>query len=255
MKKMALIASGVIALATMVLWAPPSEAYYMYSEGEIDGPRGEEPYGYCKTCHGNFLATNSDNSRVIRQDEYVSPTDGKVWDETYAEWDETEPDPEIGLHDVHRHIMLDKLSRSKCSVCHLESGRYPVVLNSSSSTFLEPIGCAGCHGRREDVGNPVAGSDMLSGLSAGLRQHHTNAGVPECKTCHADADPANYTPVGEDVLPPYYTVPNGEFPNKPTDPCNQNRDEDYAGGPRGLDNDGDGRYDMRDSDCTPVAGR
>jgi hypothetical protein len=95
---------------------------------------------------------------------------------------------------------------------------------------LEPISCAGCHGR------PGEGS-------AGLRQHHTNAGVHVCKTCHEDADPALFTPAGEDVLPSYYEVMNDVFVNKPTDPCSQGGDEDYAGGPKGLDNDGDGRYD------------
>ena len=97
----------------------------------------------------------------------------------------------------------------------------------------------------EDAGN----DSIFGGLGAGLRQHHTNAGVTECKTCHADADPVNYTPVGEDVLPPYYFTPDPEFPNKPTDPCNQKGEEDYAGGPKGLDNDGDGSYDMSDFDC------
>lgn len=250
MKKTTLVASGVIALATMILWAPPSEAYSTYSEFKIFGARGvSEPVGNCKTCHGDFQATNEEDSNPSQRDEYVSAGDGKVWNEVYAEWDETEPDDEIGLHDVHRHVMLDKLSRSKCDTCHLSTGRYPVVLNFSATTFLEPIGCVGCHGRQEDAD---AGGE---GLGAGLRQHHTNAGVPVCKTCHEDADPALFTPVGENVLPPNYFAPDPEFPNKPTDPCNQRRNEDYAGGPKGLDNDGDGSYDMADSDCTPVAGR
>ncbi len=110
---------------------------------------------------------------------------------------------------------------------------------------MEPISCGGCHGRNEDAGN----DPISAGLGAGLRQHHTNAGVTECKTCHSDADPANYTPVGENVLPPNYFTPDPEFPNQPTDPCNRHGQEDYAGGRDGLDNDGDGRYDKRDRDC------
>jgi hypothetical protein len=180
------------------------------------------------------------------RDEYISPTDGKRWRENYTEVDETEPDEEIGLHDIHRHIMLDKLSGSRCDTCHTRPpGFYPVFLNSSTATDLEPISCMGCHGRSEDAGN----DSISGGLGAGLRQHHTNAGVTDCKTCHADADPANYTPVGENVLPPFYFTPDPEFPNKPTDPCNQHREEDYAGRRQGLDNDGDGRYDKRDRDC------
>jgi hypothetical protein len=176
------------------------------------------------------------------RDEYISPTDERPWSEIYQELEADEPEEEIGLHDVHRHIMVDRIGRSRCDVCHLESGRYPVVLNFSATTVLEPIGCGGCHGRDEDAG-------IDSGPGAGLRQHHTNAGVTECKTCHADADPANYTPVGEDVLPPNYVLPDDVFLNKPTDPCNPDGEEDYAGGPRGLDNDGDGRYDESDQDC------
>jgi len=252
MRKTILIASGAIALLTLVIWAPPSEAYPTYSEGKVTNPAGDqEAVGNCKACHGHFRATNADNNTPYLRDEYVSPTDGKTWNEVYQEVGNEAPEEEVGLHDVHRHIMLDKIGRSRCSVCHLESGRYPVVLNFSSTTDLEPFSCVGCHGRQEDVGN----DNMSAGLGAGLRQHHTNAGVTECKTCHADADPANYTPVGENVKPPYYFAPNDVFVNKPTDPCSQNRNEDYAGGPRGLDNDGDGRYDMRDADCTPVAGR
>jgi hypothetical protein len=176
------------------------------------------------------------------RDEYISPVAGRTWREIYTEVTATEPELEVGLHDIHRHIMVDKLSSSRCNVCHIQSGRYPVFMSFSATDELEPISCMGCHGRYEDQG-------VNSGLGAGLRQHHTNAGVTECKTCHADADPANYTPVGEDVLPPNYFTPDAEFPNKPTDPCNAHGEEDYAGRSRGLDNDGDGRYDEGDRDC------
>jgi hypothetical protein len=185
------------------------------------------------------------------RDEYISPTDGKRWREIFTSADvpdpgdpPEEPEDEIGLHDIHRHIMLDEDAAdvSGCDTCHLESGRYPVILDFSATDYFEPIGCMGCHGRQEDADNGA-------GLGAGLRQHHTNAGTPVCKTCHADADPANYTPVGEDVLPPFYSTPDDVFLNKPTDPCNQHREEDYAGRRQGLDNDGDGRYDKRDRDC------
>jgi hypothetical protein len=207
------------------------------------------------TCHGQFRATNMDDSRPYLRDEYVSRSDGKTWEEVYQEVEAMEPADEIGLHDIHRHIMLDKFGSSRCNVCHARSdppvgfgGFYPVSLDFSETTDLEPISCMGCHGRNEDD----AAEENLSsvgGRGAGLRQHHTNAGIPVCKTCHWDADPANYTPVGEDVLPPYYAAPNDVFPNKPTDPCNRKRDEDYAGKRFGLDNDGDGKYDRRDRDC------
>ena len=255
MGRRSLIALGVIALMVMVFGVPSSEAYPTYSQGKVLNAAGEmEPFGYCKTCHGHFRATDETNSRAYLQDEYVSPVDGKLWREIYTEVTETEAVLEVGLHDVHRHVMVDKLSRSRCDTCHDRAtfgGFYPVSLSQSSSTFLEPISCLGCHGRWEDLGND---SGSL-GLGAGLRQHHTSAGITACKTCHSDADPANYAPVGENVLPPYYFTPDPEFPNKPTDPCNLHDEEDYAGGPTGLDNDGDGNYDMSDKDCSGSGNR
>jgi hypothetical protein len=68
--------------------------------------------------------------------------------------------------------------------------------------------------------------------------------------CHGDADPASYTPVGEDVLPKYYAAPGSNHPQIPQDSCNPNGEEDFAGTSLGLDNDGDGSYDTADSDCT-----
>jgi hypothetical protein len=140
---------------------------------------------------------------------------------------------------------------SKCAPCHMEDSRFPVRLNESSSDYLDPIGCMGCHGRYEDA-NDV---DFSEGLGAGLRQHHTNAGVTSCAQCHADADPVNYVPVGENVRPPYYFTPDEIFMDKPTDPCSPSGEENFAGIWEGLDNDGDGVYDVLDLDCTPPFGK
>lgn len=234
------------ALVVLAVWSPTTYSYPTYSEGKITNPAGQqEAYGYCKTCHGHFRATDETNNTAYLRDEYISPTDGKPWREYYQEVEATEPAWEVGLHDVHRHIILDKIGSSRCNVCHSSGGRYPVLLNSSATTDLEPISCVGCHGRNEDMGN----DSTSEGRGAGLRQHHTNSGVKECKTCHADADPARYTPVGEDVLPSFYKANLSVFPNIPTDPCNKRRAEDYAGKPKGLDNDGDGLYDQKDPDC------
>jgi hypothetical protein len=230
----------------MYLWAAPGGAYPTYSEKQIPthrNPEGES-VGYCTTCHGNFRATNQDDEDAWLRDEYISPADGKPWSEIYQEVEAEEPAEEIGLHDVHRHIILDKIGRSRCNTCHFgeREDRFRVFLDQSNGgDGLEPIGCVGCHGRNEDA-RP----------GAGLRQHHSNSGVNVCKTCHPDADPANYTPVGEHVSPSYYAAPNDVFVNKPTDPCNTHGEEDYAGGLAGLDNDGDGVYDKRDPDCVPI---
>lgn len=250
MKTGTLIGAGVVALLTLVLWAPASQAFPTYSAFKITNPDGdEEAVGNCRNCHGPFRATNAENSRPYLQDEYVSPVDDKTWNTVYQQVEDEEPELEVGLHDIHRHVMLDKFGGSRCNVCHTRPpGFYPVHIDSSTGgTGLEPISCMGCHGRDQDEGH----DSISDGHGAGLRQHHVNSGVTICKACHADANPANYTPVGEDVLPSYYAAAAPDFPNRPTDPCNQKGDEDYAGGPKGLDNDGDGRYDMSDYDCQP----
>jgi len=167
----------------------------------------------CGACHGEFSASP-----------YVSLSDGQSWGNS--------------LHYVHRTIMLN----DDCTACH--SGRKTqVYLNiSDGGAGLDPISCMGCHGRTEGAG--------ASGYGAGLRQHHTAAGVYVCIDCHTDADPFSYTPVGEEVLPPYYANPGSNHPNIPYDPCNLDANESFAGSADGLDNDGDSIYDALDADCT-----
>ena len=119
------------------------------------------------------------------------------------------------------------------------------MLNSSvGGAGFDPISCVGCHGRSEG-GPPTA---------MGLRQHHDNSGVTLCRGCHGDANPANATPVGEDIMPPYYFTPDANHPNKPTDACDINLTESAVAVGQGLDNDGDLLYDANDPDCasTPV---
>ncbi|MDH3214210.1 MAG: hypothetical protein OEM05_17160, partial [Myxococcales bacterium] len=177
-------------------------------------------YTSCEPCHGGF-----------RSSPYISPIDGANWGDD--------------LHDVHRQTMLG----SDCNTCHL-GGFSPVSLGASAGgTGLEPIGCVGCHGRNEDMG----GDGASPGRGAGLRQHHWIAGISTCVGCHSDSNPANWTPVGEDVLPPYYFTPDPSHPNKPTDPCSPAGEEDYAGDLDGLDNDGDDLWDTADPDCAPAA--
>ena len=110
---------------------------------------------------------------------------------------------------------------------------------------MSAISCVGCHGREQDMGN----DSVSAGRGAGLRQHHAVAGQTGCQNCHSDADPANFIPVGEDVLPEYYANPGTNHPSIPTDSCSPSGEEDIAGLTTGLDNDGDGDYDTADSDC------
>jgi hypothetical protein len=162
----------------------------------------------------------------------------------------------------------DDILSGDCLTCHSSGPRFPVIIGSSAGgTGLDPIACAGCHGRGEDATLGGSGSE---GYGAGLRQHHwvvnrmvdTPGGMVStrvCGDCHlradlgglTDADPANFDTADESFLPPYYADPPGsdtDHPNIPSDPCNPapGFPEDYAGSTEGLDNDGDDFYDEAD---------
>ncbi len=174
--------------------------------------------GNCADCHGDFRAAP-----------YVSPK-GEVWT--------------TNLHDAHRTSMLS----SDCGACHLAAGRFPVSLNGPS-TSAAPFNtaCLGCHGR-------VEGAAGLTGR--GLRQHHTRAGETACLACHGDAALTGFPVVAESVLPPLYLTGNAAHPLLPTDPCNPAPgfpEGKYGGSTLGLDNDGNGLYDVADPACTPTA--
>jgi hypothetical protein len=149
----------------------------------------------------------------------------------------------------------------RCDICHIGSSKAPVFINESNGTTgFEAISCLGCHGRQADRGiRPDDCVDSATtngpcGDGAGLRQHHQRSGITVCADCHPDAVPANFTPVGEHVLPPYYFTPDLLHPLKPTNSCNPNGEEDYEASLEGLDNDGDLLYDLADPDCpTPTA--
>jgi hypothetical protein len=135
-----------------------------------------------------------------------------------------------------------------CNTCHSSGPPFPVLLGSSAGGIgLDPVACSGCHGRAED--GTGTGSE---GYGAGLRQHHWRNGVQGCgaDNCHSDdSNPAVFTPVQEDFLPPYYADSDTNHPLIPADPCNLQADgfpEDYAASNLGLDNDGDDLYDVDD---------
>jgi hypothetical protein len=178
----------------------------------------------CALCHGDF------------QSAYTSLSDGQPWSSD--------------LMDVHSSVMLN----GDCDTCHGSGPKFPVLIGSSKGgTGLDPIGCAGCHGRAAD--GTGTGSE---GFGAGLRQHHWDAGIQLCVNCHSDSNPANFTPVDEDILPPYYSASDPSHPLIPSDSCNPLADgfpEDYEGSTLGLDNDGDGLYDEADAIPCPEPGQ
>jgi hypothetical protein len=201
------------AICALLAWPRSGTAFTQYSLNGGDATN-------CASCHGDFRATA-----------YVSLADGQNWG---------------NLHNLHRTSMLS----GDCASCH-GADDLPVILDASDGgNGLSPIGCVGCHGRAEDnvAANPEIGAGR-SGYGAGLRQQHQNAGVTSCSNCHLDANPANYTPVGENVLPTYYANPGTGHPAMPSESCNGDGSENFAGATQGLDNDGDDVYDASDSNC------
>ena len=169
----------------------------------------------CQSCHGAFTDGTSPKGTVF-------PSDDK--------------------HSMHRSDM-----NADCDLCHTSGdGRDPFMGSSDGTSNNAGVGCTGCHGREEDAGN----DGVSPGRGAGLRQHHTNAGVSGCSNCHSDASPSNYTPVGEDVVPQYY----GTADSNANEPCNLVVQSEFnenwtIGDFEGTDNDGDGQYDVNDPDC------
>ena len=175
--------------------------------------------GGCDNCHGGFRDGTSTKGSVF-------PSDDK--------------------HEMHRSSSeMD----ADCNLCHTQIGDDPFIGSSAGTANNTGYGCVGCHGRLEDAGN----DGISAGLGAGLRQHHNNTGITECAICHTDANPINYTPVGEHVKPPYFGTAdtNADMSCNPILAGRTNENwtlTDFVG----LDNDGDVFYDaVGDADCMP----
>lgn len=196
-----------------LLWATAASGYDRYKD-----PVSEE--GNCSTCHGDF-------------------TDGTSPQNTQF--------PFGDKHEMHRS---SGDMNAECDLCHTSGdGRNPFIGSSDGTNTNPGIGCVGCHGREADMGN----DGISAGRGAGLRQHHTANGVGDCMTCHTDADPGNYTPVGEDFFP--YPEYYGDIVDSKVDePCNSppesKLNENWSIGDfQGQDIDGDNLYDFFDHDC------
>ena len=224
MSKAPVLFTMAVMLFALVFPATHTVAYDEYADRGVGG---------CDNCHGAYQDNLS----------YISLVDRADWGSDL-----------MGVHEV--------MVSNDCNVCHQGGVYFPVFMNSATGgSGLDPISCIGCHGRAEDRGTQLDCVDPNNphtpcGDGVGLRQHHYNASPnfagQICLSCHWDTDPANYTPVGENVNPPYYTPnPDPNYPNKPTDSCNPNGEEDYAGTAIGLDNDGDLVYDSNDCNVVP----
>jgi hypothetical protein len=189
--------------------------------------------GNCANCHGEF-----------RSGDYFSNGEDLDWGDT--------------LHNIHldnTDIELDADDKQQCDHCHGGSGTSGREVNLQSSAEakdgVNALSCMGCHGRLEDG---------AANIGAGLRKHHMDSanytgwpgGIPgslNCATCHG-GDPA--TPVGEHTAPPWYASVTNTSIMKVMNACSIDGEEDFSSNGTGTDNDGDGVYDMLDSDCAIV---
>jgi hypothetical protein len=135
--------------------------------------------------------------------------------------------PQNNKHVMHRS---NSYMGADCNLCHTSGDGNDPFIGSSDGTNDNPgLGCTGCH------------------AAFGLRAHHAVSSIT-CSGCHPN-DPA---PLPENTVPVYYGT--ADVDAAIVDPCNlsglTNTDENWTIGDLvGLDNDGDGLYDVDDPDC------
>ena len=104
----------------------------------------------CQGCHGAFTGSTSPKGDTF---------------------------PSNSKHEMHRN---SSYMATNCNLCHTSGdGRNPYIGSSDGTAINVGYGCVGCHGREEDAGH----DSRSAGRGAGLRQHHTNAGVNACAGC------------------------------------------------------------------------
>jgi len=199
MKRTTILGICITAFVAIAAWAPNVMAY--------------GTYGSCSGCHGGFLNANYTSNTAQDGVDWVAPILSEAG----------------GVNSLHEgHVAMVDLN---CLACHQQEGDNPRIAGPSGDGLNS---CMGCHGRNEDANNMGRGP----GRGTGLRQHHWVNGVQgTCSGCHPDSNPADFTPVGENV-PGARNVVLG------VDPCS-----DVFFGIYGSDNDGDNLYDGNDPDC------
>jgi len=134
-----------------------------------------------------------------------------------------------------KHVMHGRdgtYMQTDCDLCHTTGDSRNPYIGSSDGIPGEVTGegCTGCH------------------VGSALRAHHIKKNVPDnCYDCH---DPA--TPPNESISPSYYGTAYTRANNPTNDVLAANTNENWSVGDFvGLDNDGDGLYDLADFDCGP----
>ncbi len=135
--------------------------------------------------------------------------------------------PSANKHTMHRS---SSNMATACNLCHKSGdGRNPYIGSSDGTANNPGLGCVGCH------------------LAEGLRAKHSRSGVSSCAECHNDGPPAP-----ENVKPPYYGTVDTKADNPANGVALANTNENWSVGDfLGLDNDGNGLYDMADYACGP----
>lgn len=131
--------------------------------------------------------------------------------------------PSASKHEMHR---ASTSMNTACALCHTSSdNRNPYTWTSDGTGNNTGLGCSGCH------------------EGPGLRRHHEVNGITFCYDCH---DP-NEVPSPENVKPPYYGTPDTRADNPGNTVLAANTNENWSVGDFiGLDNDGNGLYDLAD---------
>ncbi|MCL4180325.1 MAG: cytochrome c family protein [Verrucomicrobia bacterium] len=133
--------------------------------------------------------------------------------------------PSNNKHTMHRS---SSYMDAECNLCHQSGDDDDPYIGSSNGTANNPgMGCIGCH------------------LAEGLRAKHAEGGVASCGGCHSDGPPSP-----ENVKPPYYDTADTKVKNPANDVKAANTNENWSVGDfLGLDNDGNGLYDLADFAC------
>jgi len=204
---------SLLLVASLVVTGGSVVGYESYHSPEV------QDEGYCADCHDGFLGRGP-------------------------------------LHDLH--VANPDGITSTCDLCHTGSGRDNPLTMWSAGDSGDGLGCTGCHGR--DYGDVVLADyrgftikDRKKQSGYGLRLHHKNSGVTECSLCHFNEN--EKVPHPENVINPglgntvhYYFRDDVSLGGGAVDPgSNEDSANDTNG--LGLDNDGDGLYDMNDPDC------
>ena len=126
-----------------------------------------------------------------------------------------------------KHLVHQQMVGFNCVTCHDGSPG----INTENM-----VKCAACHGH--DYTGIATDPNLQRDAAVGMRAHHLPFVGSTCTNCHSGA------PAGADPT----SLPEDTPTSFGINPCDGSEDWEGVQG-EGLDNDGDGLYDMNDPDC------